>query len=532
MNTIRLYILLLFFVAPAIAQLPTEVEYEISLETQKFRDLLEMTYKYYVDSINIHNLSEKAFSLMLKELDPYSNYYGSDQYRKISEANVGKSAGVGINIIELNDTLTVISVSPNSPADSAGLLPGDKLLFIDGENALKYNTSEGNLKLSGAVGSKLSLIVFRKGSLKEYVLKRSEVPLPCINSYFIINDTDVGFIKSNRFSLLSDVEFKSVLNELKDKGMRSLIVDLRGNQGGYIDQVCNIIDEFLEGGNIITYTKARHEDFSITKRTTGKGDYEKLPIVLIIDKNTASAAEIFAGAIQDFDRGIIIGEQSLGKGLVQKAWNFKDGSAFHLTVARYFTPSGRLIQKPFLRENEKPVLDEASKLNLDQKSQEQIEEAIRRTGGRTFADIHKTRKGRSVIGGGGIYPDYFIQEDTTTLLVNYMKTKGIFVQYAYSYLEDNRSELKIIYGDNISKFVRDFKVTDEMMTTCTSISKSRKIWNEKMYETDKEYIRNFIKSAIAHALWGDKGFYQVSFSTDNIARKALEYIEEAKKMIE
>lgn len=514
--------------------IPKEVEQEILNQSNKFKDILETTYLNYVDSVDVKKMSEIAFSAMLKDLDPHSMFFSSDYYKKINDLNQGKSCGTGVSLFLINDTLTVISVTSGCQADSLGIKTGDKLLFIDGENALKMTSADASAKLNGQAGSSVSIITKRSGvsSLNEYKIVRSEVLIPSINTYFIVGKSDVGYIKLSRFSKTTDSEFHEALMSLDKKGMKHLVVDLRGNQGGLLDQVAKLVDEFLPEGKKITYTKGRNPDFTHEIKSTGNGKFQKLPIVVLIDEVSASASEIFAGVMQDLDRGIVVGQISFGKGLVQKAWNFKDGSAFQLTVAHYYTPSGRMIQKIILKDSEKPTLDAQSKLSLDPKVQKQIEQLMERNGNRLNMPVFHSEKGRPVIGGGGIVPDYFEKEDTTTLLTNYLKSKGVFLENGYSYLARNGKEIEKRYGDDFLVFVDEFKIDDAMVNDFVALSKARKIWNEQMYQIDKEYIRYFIKAAIAHAIWGDPAFYAVMFDYDRPAKRATELVRDAEKMTE
>jgi carboxyl-terminal processing protease len=522
-----------YIVSTAYSQIPIEVQQEITAETQKFKDILETAYLNYVDSVKIKNISEGAFSFLLKELDPHSLYFDNEQYKIVTENNEGKVAGVGLFVISLNDTITVISVSEGTPADSASILPGDKILFIDGVNACKMLTNDAFGKINGKIGTSVNIITKsgRTTSLNEYNLIRQDFPVPSLNTWFIISGSNIGYIKSNRFSKISDIEMKNALNELKIKGMKELIIDLRGNLGGFIEEACHIVNEFIPEGKRITYTKARNSEFNMEFKSDGKGNFQNLPVIVLIDENTASSAEILSGALQDLDRGLIIGQSSFGKGSVQKSWQFKDGSAFNLTIAKYYTPSGRLIQKPYLKDNEKPTLDESSRLKLDTKTQNQIESMIQKAGNIGKLPVYKTEKGRTVVGGGGIIPDIFIKSDTVSLLSNYLKNLGIFIEFAYNYLGTHSAELRSQYGNDFLVYNEKFKVTENMLDDFIQLSKNKKIWNEQMFLADKEYIINFIKAAIAHAIWGDKGFYAIMLNNDIVVKKAIGMIPEAEKMI-
>lgn len=509
----------------------SEIENEINYEAQKFRDLLLTAYQNYNDSIDIKRVSEIAFNAMLQSLDPNSQYLSSQSYKNFIETYSGKYDGVGITIYPINDTITIIAVSPGGPADSAGIIPGDKILFLNGENVIKANQNLVAEKINGEVGTKLSLIIKRgsNSSLNEYVLTRKNIKTNSIVSKFIIPETNIGFIKSSRFTSNCYIEFMEAINELKKNGMKSLIFDLRSNQGGYLEQVVKIIGELVPEGQKITYTTSKNPEYKLEYTSKGNKKFEKLPIIVIIDEQSASASEIFAGAMQDLDRGLVIGSQSFGKGTVQKYFEFKDGSAFSLTVASYYTPSGRSIQKKLNKD--KVTLEPSTNLEIDKQSIQKMENMIKNINIGYQLPVYKSLKGRSLLGGGGIFPDYFIKDDTTTALTLVMKSKGIFLEYSYIYLSKFRDEINKKYKNNISDFMKTFKVSDTMLDEITQITKSKNIWNEQMYQQDKEYIRQFIKSTIAYTLWGDAGFYNSHYVLDKPINFAINLTPEAEKLL-
>ncbi len=507
----------------------TEIENEINYESQKFRDLLITAFQNYNDSIDIKKISEIAFNSMLQSLDPNSQYLSSQSYKNFKETYSGKYDGVGITIYSINDTITIIAVTSGGPADSAGIMPGDKILFLNGENVIRANQNSVAEKINGEVGTTLSLIIKRGSSLNEFVLTRQNLKTLSIVSKFIIPETSTAFIKSIRFTANCYNEFIEALEELSKKGMKSLIVDLRGNQGGYLEQVVKIISELVPEGKKITYTTSKNSDYKLEYISKGNKKFEKLPIIVMIDEQSASASEIFAGAIQDLDRGLVIGSQSFGKGTVQKYFEFKDGSAFSLTVASYYTPSGRSIQKKLSKEN--ITLDPVANLGLDKQTIQKLESIIRNKNLGSQLPIYKSEKGRSMLGGGGIYPDYFIKDDTTTALTLVMKSKGIFLEYSYLYLSKLKDEIKKKFKKNIQHFINDFQVDDGMLEEISQLTKSKNIWNEQMYQQDKEYIRQFIKSTIAYTLWGDSGFYNIHYVLDKPIQLAINLIPEAEKFL-
>mgnify|MGYP000170984772 CR=1 FL=1 len=510
-----------------------EIQQEIINQSQKFKSLLETIYKNYADSVDIVKISEVAFNALLKGLDQYSLYYNSEQYKLLSEANKGSSEGIGVSIVSINDTCVVFSVVKGSPADSAGIRIGDKILFIDGKNIVKMSTTDIFKILNGQKASFVSIIIKRGFSniLQEFNLSRGDVHINSINCYFILEGTDIGYIKCNRFSSIADSEFVVTADALIKQGMKKLIIDLRNNPGGYLDQVTNIVDKFLDCKDVIAYTKSRNPEFEYKYMSNGNGKYKSIPLIILINSQSLSGSETIAGAIQDFDRGLIIGETSFGKALTQKLWTFNDGSAFQLTVGKYYTPSGRCIHKPTVSENEKSKLDPAIYLHLSPEEQKNIEKLIQSGKLSDKIQIFRTKKGRAVFSSGGIVPDYFVAEDTTTLLTRLLQTKGVFLEYALLYIEPRRKDLEQKYLENIDLFLKEFKVDDKMLNEFVALAKSKNIWNEAMFEKDANYIRNFIKAAIAHLFWENQGFYQVLYHLDNVINKAIELMPVAEKMI-
>lgn len=509
------------------------VQQEIVNQAQKFKSLLETIYKNYADSVDIKKISELAFNALLKGLDQYSIYYNNEQYKILAEANKGSTEGIGISIVSINDTCVVFSVVKDSPADLAGIQIGDKILFIDGKNVIKMPTNEIFKLINGPKASNVSIIIKRgiTSSLNEFIISRGDVHINSINCYFIIQGTDVGYIKCNRFSTIAASEFISATDELIKKGMKKLIIDLRNNPGGYLEQVTEIVDNFIDNIDVITYTKSRNPEFEYKYLSKGNGKFKSIPLIILINNQTLSGAETLAGAIQDFDRGLIIGETSFGKALIQKLWTFNDGSAFQLTVGKYYTPSGRCIQKATPSENEKSKLDPSIYLNLSPEEIKNLESLIQSGKISDKVQAFRTKKGRVVISSGGIIPDYFIAEDTTTLLTRLLQNKGVFLEFALSYVEPQKQKFEDKYLRNIDLFLKEFQVDDKMLNEFITLAKSKNIWNEVMFDKDEQYIRVFLKAAIAHLLWENQGFYQVMYSIDNVIKKALELMPLAEKMI-
>jgi len=345
----------------------------------------------------------------------------------------------------------------------------------------------------------------------------------------MIPKTDIGYIKFIKFSSIADKQFRETLEKLKKMGMESLILDLRGNSGGYLEQVVQMCDELLPGNDTITYTKTRHPDFLSINISKSGQDYEKLPVIILIDGNSASASEILSGAIQDLDRGLVIGTISFGKGTAQKTWEFKDGSAFKITVAGYCTPSGRSIQKPTSKE----TLDMSpeGKLALGDNSKKYLDEINKLSGGKTQMPLFKTSKGRTVPSGGGIFPDYFVKDDTTTRLTQILRANGFFLEFSYIYLNKFRDGIQKKYGSDFISFNKDFVVDQNLVNDFEQYSRKKNVWNVQMFETDKKIIEGYIKAFINYSLWGDPAYFYSMTPFDRQIQKAVEVMPEAKKFV-
>ncbi len=527
-------LLLLIFILPFVLILQSgkkaSDEDIINLQGEKLKTILKTATHNYVDSIDIAAVSDKAFNFLLKELDRQCQYYNANTYAKLKDRNAGRKIGVGLGLILINDTVTVYLVDKGSPADSAAMLPGDKIIYINGKNVVSDKINSANNIIKGKAGETVTFVYKRGGgsTLHEVVLPRKSSPDKSITTYFMIGDTDIGFIKLNRFSFKAAVEFFDAMENLKSKGMKQIIIDLRGNPGGSLEQASIITGSFLKKGKQITSTKVRNKEFLVDYQTKADGEFSDLPIVVIVNKNSASASEILAGAIQDYDKGIIAGERTFGKGSVQKIWEIKDGSAFKLTVGNYLTPLGRNIQKSLIKP--KAVLDQATKLNLSDKARENLLNSINKLGGGKSLPVYTTAKGRSVFGGGGIFPDYRIAMDTTTMLTSVLKSKQIINEYTFDYMNLNRNSI-ISKFENAVEFNTGFTVTDSMLAGLKKLSVSKNIWNEQMFAKDKKYLRQYLKASIAQAIWGIEAGQMIVLSNDKLVKSAIELLPKAREMI-
>ena len=473
--------------------------------------LLRLVDNYYVEEVELNRIIDGAMHGLLEELDPHSTYIPSEEFKLMQESLVGEFEGIGIEFAILNGYITVISPIPGTPSDKAGLLGGDKITKINGESAYKITQDEVFTKLRGPKNSSVIVTISRIGSENTFdiTLIRDKIPIHSVLAAFMYSK-DVGYIKINRFSQTTYNEVEVILDSLENQGMKKLIFDLRNNGGGLMDQAIDIVDLFINSKDTILFTKGRiynANDVFYAKKNLNDKDY---PVNIIINRSSASASEIVAGAFQDLDRGKVIGETSFGKGLVQKQFILDDGSAARITIAKYYTPSGRLIQRTF-----DEGLDEYY-LNLGKENRESSDSIL------LTLPKFKTKSGRIVYGGGGITPDIHIpinldysdetQEILThpgRLLFQYSQSiKENFEKYSFEkYLDiiNKKSKLKI---DNFCDWINNgdsgIKITSNNI------------------ENDWEYIENRILSDIANYYWGKDAYYYMLLLKDNQFQSAYD----------
>lgn len=410
----------------------------INSGSNRLNNLLHLIDDQYVDTVDINDLVEKAIPQILAELDPHSVYISADAAQKAEDDLKGSFCGIGIEFVIREDTIHVQGVISDGPAERAGIIAGDKIVAVDGKPFVgkEVTSDEAQHKLKGEKGSKVKVGVLRYGSkqVKTFDITRAEIKTKSVSAAYMI-DNEVGYIKVKNFGETTYAEFLSGLAELSQSGFKSLIIDLRDNTGGYLESAVQMANEFLGPNKLIVYTEGRKSPRQDSK-SDGRGSYQKLPLVVLINENSASASEIFAGAMQDNDRGTIVGLRSFGKGLVQKQIGFPDGSLIRLTTARYYTPSGRCIQKPYTAGES----DDYSKDIISRYESGEFfsQDSIKHTG----PEYH-TANGRVVYGGGGITPDVFVPEDTTDMTSYYRQAamSGLILQFAFTYTDDNRIKL-------------------------------------------------------------------------------------------
>ncbi|KAF0201006.1 MAG: carboxyl-terminal processing [Bacteroidetes bacterium] len=490
---------------------------------QKFSSLLQIINYYYVDSTNQSDLTEKAIISMLKELDPHSVYLSKEEVAKANEPLQGNFEGVGIQFQIYSDTILVVAAVPGGPSDKLGIRAGDKIISINGEVAhgSKITNTFVMERLRGTKGSKVTIEIFRKGStdLIEYTIVRDKIPINSVDATFMIKE-DIGYIKLTRFARTSLSEVKQSIAELEAKGMKNLILDLRNNSGGFLDIAIDLSDEFLPAGRLIVYTEGLRNP-RMDYKATGRGNFEQGKLIVMINEGSASASEIVSGAVQDWDRGLVIGRRSFGKGLVQRPFILPDSSVVRLTTARYYTPSGRSIQKPY----EDGVEDYYADLTKRFKHGEFVTaDSIR------FPDSIRyfTPSKRVVYGGGGIMPDIFIPMDTTSSSKYYndLWRKGVFNDFTMDYLEKNRKSLKTDYPDLLT-YRSNFIVDESLMQEFVEYAGTKGVAaDEEGLERSGEEIRYIVMGLIARNLFDVSAYFEIISPVDNELMKAVEVMND------
>lgn len=497
-------------------------------QLRKFKEVLTITTSNYVEEVDPTKLVEAGIRAVLADLDVHSVYIPPLEKKQNDEDFQGSFEGIGVSFDIIRDTITVIEPIGGGPSARLGIRSGDKIVKIDGTSAIGVATNDVMKRLKGPKGSQVSVHIRRPGDqeLLQFNITRDKIPLYTVDASFLVDKSDIGYIRINRFAATTHKEVVEAARTLKTQGMKRLILDLRWNPGGYLDQAFKIADEFIRDGNMIVYTQGRRPEFNHEFYATAQGDLEKIPLVVLINENSASASEIVAGAIQDLDRGLIVGRTSFGKGLVQQQYDLDDGSAFRLTTSRYYTPSGRSIQRPYYRDKEKYYNGEG---------REEIEEGdnISHAGDKSDSTrpVYKTTSGRTVHGGGGIVPDYVIKGDTLSPLYIALVRKDVFSEFIDSYLAGNGAELRTRYGKDFPLFLNSYTVDASIIETFKAIAIKEGVeWDEKQFALDAAIIKTSIKAQIARSLWGTGESVAVTLSDDRQFLKAKELFPEASKI--
>ncbi len=494
-------------------------------QIKKFTDVLNNAEKNYVDTVDTGKLVEAAINGVLTQLDPHSVYIPVSQMQKVTEDFQGSFEGIGVEFDILNDTLTIISPIPGGPSEALGILAGDKVTEINDTNAVGIKREDVPKKLRGKKGTKVKIEILRTGEKLVFEIIRDKIPIYTVDvSYMIDNET--GYISVNRFAATTYGEFSEAMKKLKSFGMKKLLLDLRNNPGGYLDQAVRMVEEFLPNNKKIVYTKSRGDLFNENYTSTRDGEYKDITVVVLVNQGSASASEIVSGAIQDCDRGIIVGETTFGKGLVQRQFPLSDGSAYRLTIARYYTPSGRLIQRPYDK-----GIDEYRK-EVSERDEEEGDNLYHKIDGDSTRPKFKTNSGRTVYGGGGITPDYIVKSEKLQKYTVNLRRNNLFIEYANRYMDKSGNELRNHFSKkNVEEFKKEFVLTTIMMDEFLELAKSKKIdFNSEEFMKDENYIKAYIKAQIGRNIFGNEGYYPILLQEDNQFVKAISLFKEAENL--
>jgi carboxyl-terminal processing protease len=487
----------------------------------KFETVVDYISDEYVDTVSKKRLTELALSLMLPHLDPHSSYIPAEDLKGVNEAMEGNFEGIGVEFNIQRDTILVVAAVPGGPSEKVGIRAGDRIVKIENVNVASIGIKNTDVikKLRGDRGTKVRVSIIRSGNKKplEFTITRGKIPIHSIETAYMV-DGDIGYIRLTRFAETSYDEFMDAFNTLKKQGMKKLIFDLRDNPGGLLNICIDIADEFLSSGKLIVYTEGRNSPRS-DDYATDRGSFENSPLVILVDEGSASASEIVAGAVQDNDRGTIIGRRTFGKGLVQHQQEFKDGSAIRLTIARYYTPTGRSIQKPFVsgvddyyeevnKRFDSGELENIDSIKLDKKN------------------VFHTPKGKIVYGGGGIMPDIFVPLDTAgfTPYFTALNGKGLINDFALNYVDKNRASLKARYP-NARMFADGFMVDDAMLNDLVAYGVSKGVpANAGQMLRSASLIRENVKAIIGRSVAGSEAVYRTLHKNDKAFIKAVDVL--------
>jgi carboxyl-terminal processing protease len=493
---------------------------EVNRDVQKLREVLSLVKSEYVDDTKTDDLVEEAIVHMLGKLDPHSAYISSKDRISANEDLQGNFEGIGIEFSIFNDTLTVVHAISGGPSEAVGVRPGDRIVKVN--EKLIANTKLTNLDvmryLKGPKGTEVKIEVVRKNKKEPitFTIIRDKIPQFSVDAAYLVTP-EIGYVKVNRFSQNTYQEVHDALTKLRREGMKKLVLDLQGNPGGYMDQAISIADEFLPKGEKIVFTKGQEKKYDEDAMATDKGDFEKGDLIVLVNEGSASASEIVSGALQDNDRALVVGRRSYGKGLVQRPFNLSDGSEVRLTISRYYTPSGRTVQKPYenLDEYDKDIMKRYKHGEFFTADSIHFNDSLK----------YKTLNGRTVYGGGGIMPDYFVPLDTTLIskYFNELSYANILREFAFNYAEQNNGSLKKM---NFAAYQRDFQVGDAMLNQLTVMGKKSKI--EPDYadlKKNKKLFQVYLKAEIARRVWGNEAFYPIYNETNEVLQQAIKLFD-------
>lgn len=515
---------LLISITAAIMLSGTAMSQVLNEGTFKIGRTLSLIDAYYVDTTNLEKLTEKVIIDMLRNLDPHSTYISAKDVRDMNEPLQGNFEGIGIQFNLLYDSIIVIEPISGGPSEKVGLRAGDRIIAINGEKVagIGLSTNGVRTRLMGPKGTSVNLNIFRKGEkdILDFTIIRDKIPINSLDAAYML-DRETGYVKLNKFAATTEKEFEEALATLKKSNMKNVIIDLRGNGGGYMIASTELANNFFSNSNLLVYLigrKTPRQDY----KSTGTGTLSSARVVVLVDEGSASASEIFAGALQDWDRGVIMGRRTFGKGLVQNQYWLTDGSMIRLTIARYYTPTGRSIQSPYSDGYDKYVADFYKRFSTGEMvtaDSVHFPDSLKYT-----TLINK----RTVYGGGGIMPDIFVAADTTNYSDYYrnLVRKGVLNSYVLEYYDRNRTRISNEFR-TFDEFNSGFKLSEEEIKDFISAGEKAGVkYNETQYKTSETEILMVLKALIASNIWQLNEYYRIINETDNVVNKALEIISD------
>ena len=492
---------------------------------RKLNAILNLIAQDYVDTTNLKDLIEMSIPEILSNLDPHTSYFSAEELKAASEDLNGSFSGIGISFVLMNDTIGVVEVIPGGPSEKVGLLAGDRIIMIDDSTATGDKMTNGAVmkRLRGPKGSKVKLGIKRQNTNKmlTFTVTRGDIPINSVDAHYMI-DNITGYIKVNQFGRHTYDEFITALAALQEEGARRYIIDLRGNGGGYMEMAVLMANEFLPANQPIVFTRGRYSHDNSEVWSDGNGSFQDAEVAVLIDEFSASASEILAGALQDNDRGLIVGCRSFGKGLVQQEFVLPDSSAIRLTIARYYTPSGRCIQKDYhegMLNYEKELVDRYLNGELYSRDSMKIDKS----------QVFTTAFGRTVYGGGGIVPDIFVARDTSGITSYYIEVAnaGLLQRYAFNYCDNHRSALKQF--DDYRQFLATAPSDDKMLEDFANFAARNGITPRWYYiNLSRQVIVTNLKALIARDIFGNQAFYPIINKGDKTIQEALNALNQHK----
>lgn len=494
---------------------------------RKLNTILNLIANDYVDTLNIDDLIEQSIPEILSNLDPHTVYFSADEIKAANEELSGSFSGIGVSFMILNDTVNIVEVIPGGPSEKVGLLAGDRIVSIDDSAFVgeKVNNNEVMKRLRGEKDTKVKLGISRKNASKTlyFTVTRGDIPVNSIDASYMLDKT-TGYVKVNQFGRTTYDEFITAMATLQDDGAKRYIIDLRGNGGGYMEMAIYMANEFLADNRLIVYTKGRYKRDDSQFWSDGTGNFQDAEVVVLIDEFTASASEIFAGALQDNDRGLVVGSRSFGKGLVQQQLTLPDSSAIRLTIARYYTPSGRCIQKDYkggMFNYEKELYDRYMSGEIYSQDSMKIDKS----------QVFRTSTGRMVYGGGGIVPDIFVPRDTSGITSYYIDVAnaGLPQKFAFSYVDRNRKSLAQMA--DYKQFLRTLPSDEVLLGEFVDFASTQGVPARWYYiNQSREVLLTSIKALVARDMFGSEAFYPIYNRNDVTIQTALKALNKHKAM--